>query len=171
MYVIFYPIMAVASGLFVLLTWILAPLLALTSDASGNLPKWLAWFQTFDNTLDAGWKVQGNFGDYLTNGVAPTGIKLWWYRVQWLWRNPGYGFDYWPLGMSFDSTQWTVRVSTARWWIATGPYGAFCIRSLASGVSLKLGWKVWAYWQNGAWAPSNYAWGPARRVPLCFTPK
>lgn len=170
MYVIFFPIMAVASMLFVLLTWIFAPWLALFANSAGNLPKWLSWFQTFDNTLDAGWNVQGNFGDYLKTGIAPTGLTLWWYRTLWLYRNPGYGFDYWLLGITFDSSQWTVRVNNARWWIATGPRGAFCVRSMASGVSLKLGWKAWAYWQSGAWAPSTFSWGPSRRTPICFTP-
>lgn len=171
MYLILYPIIAVASILLSVATWVLSPLLALTANAQGDLPSWLYWFQTFDNTLDAGWKVQGNYGTYLINGSVPTGITLWWYRVCWLCRNPAYGFDYWPFGVSFDATRWTVRVSNATWWIATGPNGMFCIKYLGTtGVGLKLGWKVWAYWSNGAWRPATYSWGPAHRAPVCFTP-
>ncbi|MBO1856862.1 hypothetical protein J4G52_25310 [Burkholderia cenocepacia] len=170
MYLVLYPFMAFASIFCVLLTWALAPLLALFVGADGNLPDWCYWFQTFDNTCDAGWKVQGNYGTYLVDGTMPAGITLWWYRVRWLWRNPAYGWDYWPLGIAFDAGQWRVVVNNARWWIAVGPRRAFCIRYLAtSGVGLKLGWKAWAYWQNGVWAPSSYSWGPSGRMPVCFT--
>ncbi|WP_175787601.1 DUF7338 family protein [Burkholderia anthina] len=170
MYAILYLFMALASLLGVAATWLLAPLLAFTADADGNLPRALHWFQTFDNTLDAGWKVQGSYGTYLQNGAIPTGPTLWWYRTCWLWRNPGYGFDYWPLGLEFYAAEWTVRVDSAKWWIATGPNGAFCVKYLGTtGVGLKLGWKAWAYWQSGAWAPNSYLWGPDRRLPICFT--
>lgn len=171
MFYFLYPFLALLSVLAVVVTWIFAPLLALTADSYGNLPRFLYWFQTFDNTLDAGWRVQGNYGTYLQDGRVPTGITLWWYRTKWLWRNPGYGFDYWPFGCAFDASQWTVTTNNDRWWIASGPNGRFCIRSLAPGVSLKLGWKAWAYWDNGAWKPDAYTWGPERRAPLCFTPK
>ncbi len=49
-----------------------------------RLPKWLAWFQTPDNSLwgDPGWRNEhcpAHWGDYLG-------------KVLWLLRNPGYGF-------------------------------------------------------------------------------
>jgi hypothetical protein len=170
MHIILYPFMVLASILGSATTWLLAPLLALTADATGNLPRWLRWFQTFDHPLDWGWNGQGCFGTYLIDGTLPTGVTLWWYRVEWLWRNPGYGFDYWPLGLAFDSAEWTVRVDNDRWWIATGPNGAFCIKQLGEGVRLKLGWKAWAYWHDSRWDGPESTWGPERRVPLCFTP-
>jgi hypothetical protein len=170
MNIILYPFMVLASIMGVLATWLLAPLLALTADAQGNLPRPLYWFQTFDNTLDTGWYKYGIYGTYLLDGTVPTGLTLWWYRVKWLWRNPGYGFDYWPLGMVFNADEWRVRVDNDRWWIATGPNGAFCIKQLGDGVRLKLGWKVWAYWRDGQWADPGYTWGPERRMPICFTP-
>ncbi|MEX3556196.1 MAG: hypothetical protein VB131_06320 [Burkholderia gladioli] len=170
MYLILYPFFAFTSWLMTVVTFVFAPLLALTADATGNLPKWLYWFQTFDNTLDAGWKVQGNYGSYHVDGAVPAGVTLWWYRTRWLWRNPAYGWDYWPLGVAIDVSKWTVRVNTVTWWIATGPHGQFCVRYLATkGVGLKLGWKAWAYWRDGAWMPEGYAWGPSRRAPLCLT--
>ncbi|HBO79562.1 MAG TPA: hypothetical protein DD502_15590, partial [Cupriavidus sp.] len=60
--------------------------------------------QTFDATLDEGWKG-GYFGQL---SASPTGITLWWYRSRWLQRNPGYSLDFSILGMPFIQTQWTV---------------------------------------------------------------
>ena len=169
MYLILYPLLVLASLLITLVTYMLSPVLAALAGSDGNLPRWLYWFQTFDNTIDAGWQVQGNYGTYLATGIAPTGLTLWWYRVCWLCRNPAYGWDYWPFGVGFDATQWRVFLNGANWWVALGPSGAFCVRSLAAGVSFKFGWKAWAYWQNDQWAPASYSWGPSRRAPLCFT--
>lgn len=177
MFLLLYPFLALVSLLLVALTCILAPLLVLSANSEANLPKFLCWFQTFDNTLDAGWKVQGNYGTYLKDGTVPAGFTLYWYRVRWLWRNPGYGFDYWPLGVAFNSADWAVLVDDGVWWIAFGPNGRFCVRYLATTkVGLKLGWKAWAYWndttplQKGSWKDASYSWGPDHRAPICFTP-
>ena len=45
-----------------------------------RLFKWLSWFQTPDNSLngDHAWEDKHSHS--------------WWSRVQWLWRNPFYGF-------------------------------------------------------------------------------
>lgn len=45
-----------------------------------RLPKWLHWFQTWDNSLN---------GDA---GFEAAHKPSWWSKVQWLWRNPFYGF-------------------------------------------------------------------------------
>jgi hypothetical protein len=45
-----------------------------------RLFKWLSWFQTPDNSLD---------GDH---GFQSLHNPCWWSKVQWLWRNPFYGF-------------------------------------------------------------------------------
>lgn len=45
-----------------------------------RLPFWLNWFQTWDNSL---------WGD---NGFKESHKSSWWSEVQWLWRNPFYGF-------------------------------------------------------------------------------
>jgi len=167
-----YVVLVLASLLFMVLAWILAPLLALTCDAQGNLPVFLRWFQTQDNTCDAGWKVQGNYGTYLTDGTVPTGATLWWYRTLWLWRNPGYGFDYGPLGVAVDTTQWRVVQNDSAYFVALGPRGKFCIKS-GGDRPMKLGWKIWAYWDDttNAWRPDSYTWGPRRRTSICFTPE
>ena len=52
-----------------------------TAKAVGpRLIKLFTWFQTPDNSLDgdAGWEAKHSHS--------------WWSRVQWLWRNPFYGF-------------------------------------------------------------------------------
>ena len=52
-----------------------------TAKAVGpRLIKLFTWFQTPDNSLDgdAGWEEKHSHS--------------WWSRVQWLWRNPFYGF-------------------------------------------------------------------------------
>jgi len=52
-----------------------------TAKAVGpRLIKLFTWFQTPDNSLDgdAGWEKKHSHS--------------WWSRVQWLWRNPFYGF-------------------------------------------------------------------------------
>jgi hypothetical protein len=88
---------AVGSIVVTLLAMILAPVLpAFASPTLGpcdnshatrvepRLPTWLAWFMTPDNSLygDIGWRTEH--------------CKHWhayWGQVQWLWRNPAYGFD------------------------------------------------------------------------------
>ena len=168
-----YPLLAVASVLFAALTMVLAPVLALTADAGGNLPGALRLFQTFDATLDAGWR-DGYFGTWKADGTAPAGWRLWWLRARWLWRNPGYTFDYQVLGCAFDSTQWAVRCckqgeSGNLLFFATGPLGRFNWTGRLGSIQWKLGWKAWNMWDsaNGRWSATP--WGTSWRVPLCAT--
>src|SRR5579859_1566097 len=98
MFYIIYPFFTIASLLFTLLTYVLSPILPAFMDKQGNLPKWLSWFQTFDNTLLAG--RQPAFG------WTGSDYKI---AMEWLCRNPGYTFDYYPLGVAWDQTQWTVK--------------------------------------------------------------
>lgn len=79
----------------VLLTWALAPLLALFYiNINGRewLIKPLRWFQTFDNPLDE-WRT----GDYYKhchwlNWDFAKAFHRYLARVFWLCRNPAYGF-------------------------------------------------------------------------------
>jgi hypothetical protein len=177
MYLVAWPFLALLSLLISGITWVIAPLLAVFTKGDGNLPKFLYWFQTFDATLDQGW-LQGSFGDYTTTGVKPTGWTLWYYRFRWLQRNPGYGFDYWPLGAAMDVSKWTVVRNDASWQIYKGPNGLFCIRSMKTGVAPKIGWKAWAYFNTTTNTDGSvtltaqdayYSWGPSHRVPICIT--
>lgn len=112
---------ALASICAVLLTWSLAPLLALTAFATedkttrqGNLPTWLRWFQTHDFPLDEVWRPStpaelwridglfiGNFRTFVGKTPADFHASAWLRylaRVFWLWRNPAYGFRAQVLG-------------------------------------------------------------------------
>jgi hypothetical protein len=88
-----YPFLVVINLIGTVLTFPLAFIFALLkADQDGwlnngtawgtgpRLFKWLSWFQTPDNSLDgdAGWQAKHSHS--------------WWSRVQWLWRNPFYGF-------------------------------------------------------------------------------
>ena len=100
----------------VLLTWLLAPLLALfytKIDGREWLIKPLRWFQTFDNPLDE-WRT----GDYYKhcqwiNWDFTKPFHRYLARVFWLCRNPAYGFAQWlgivPTGnevLRFDVGTW-----------------------------------------------------------------
>lgn len=90
---ILYPLYVVINLIGTVLTFPLAFIFALLkSDQDGwldngtkwgtgpRLFKWLSWFQTPDNSLD---------GDQTFKTLHKLG---WWSKVQWLWRNPFYGF-------------------------------------------------------------------------------
>ena len=91
---ILYPFLVVLNLIGTVLTYPLAPILALlwnTQDgwldnatkkgAGPRLYKWLHWFQTPDNSLDGDRTFESNFPE-----------NNWWSKCHWLWRNPFYGF-------------------------------------------------------------------------------
>lgn len=141
-----YPFMALVSVFFALLTWVLSPVLALLVQADGNLPKYLYWFQTFDNPVTAGKSAPYNwpYSQYVCN-------------VLWLIRNPAYGFDMFLLGASFQADEWTVVVDTPNKFFAYSKWGAFSYR----GAYFKWGWKAWARLSG---VPN---WTQYNRVPIC----
>lgn len=162
-----------------------APLFA---NSAGNLPTWLYWFQTFDATLDAGWR-DGYFTAKSPTGLStrlwyaflaaaclsysgtgiPTGFNLFMLRVRWLYRNPAYGFDYFAFGVAFVPAKWRVLRSvdtpTLSLFVAVGP--AFNLEYAGRYGELKLGWKAANYWNAGDWRTTP--WGPDWTAPLCFT--
>jgi hypothetical protein len=147
-----YPLMTIASILFYVLTMILAPLLALTADAGGNLPVFLRWFQTFDASLDEGAKY------------GYTGSK-WWIRTHWIWRNPGYTFDMNVLGIDWVPEEWlTVYAKNGVFFAYNSTNWAF---NFEYG-RIKLGWKAQNHydWPTGTWVPGNWAAFP--KIPICF---
>lgn len=141
---------------------------ALFASEDGWLPRWLSWFQTFDATLDSGWK--DNYAGYTMPSSA---LGRWWQRTKWLYRNPAYGFSYWALGRAFDETKWHVlvwrRSAEFEVFIAYGQ-GMFNVTYYGAQGTLKLGWKAWNYFDPGLsrWKP-GYVWGPEKRVPLAFS--
>lgn len=138
-----------------------------------KLPWIFRWLDTFDADLDQG----------VRDGTIK-GNSVYWNRVKWLYRNPTYGFSYYFLGITFDSTQWTQLEYTEGdpvtgfgfTYRASGPgifYNIHCIRKLPFlnvGVRLKMGWKAWNMRDPGSptgWAP--VPWGPIWRVPFVFS--
>jgi len=169
-----YPVLALLDFLFTnlvargLANW-WAPLFA-TADA--QLPRWLRWLETFDASLDEGWR--GGYFGVVWDGVTPGRWARYWLRVRWLYRNPAYGFSYWALGRDFDPKQWTVlafeQTPTRDLFHAVGPDGQFNLTYYGRWGTLKLGWKAWNYFDPDTrdWKP-GYVWGPLRRVPEVFS--
>ncbi|WP_407059060.1 hypothetical protein ACKZDW_13410 [Ralstonia syzygii subsp. celebesensis] len=138
-----------------------APLLA---DRNGNLPRWLAWFQTFDASLDAGWR-----DGYIAASWGDTPLRRFLARVYWLYRNPAYGWDYWALGVPFDPIGWRVvryiESDALTLFVAVG--NGFNVYYHGRFGMLKLGWKAWNCWEGDDWKPEPF--GPVWRLPLAFT--
>ena len=93
MNIILYPFYVVINLIGTVLTFPLAFVIVLFNSAQEGwldngskwgvgprLKSWLSWFQTPDNSLD---------GDH---GFQEKHNPCWWSKVQWLWRNPFYGF-------------------------------------------------------------------------------
>jgi hypothetical protein len=155
-----YPAMALLSLGFMLFSMLLVyPWLPLFANAQGEVPRYLKWFVTFDASLDEGWK-----GGYLHPRWGQSGFMRYLARLYWLYRNPGYGFDYDVLGLPFDQKQWrvlrTIESPTLVLFIALGP--AFNIYAHGRFGMLKLGWKAWNQWDGTQWKRT-----PWSKVPLC----
>jgi hypothetical protein len=90
--------MVIFSLILTIIAVIGSPLWVTFADSKGNLPNWLSWLQTTDNTLD---------GDYGWNDPTqhPVMNKLtpFWKRVCWMIRNPGGGFDQNVVGINITS--------------------------------------------------------------------
>ena len=161
-----YGFSVILSLLLTLLTWVLCIPLALCVKEDGNLPKYLYWFQTFDNTCDAGW--QQGYDGYDPND------PLWWNRCKWLARNPGYGFDYWLFGIAWDKNDWSVskwssQDAVPNYYSATSKQGYFSWTYSSKHIQLKFGWKSWGLFDRATGQFKDGQFGPEKRQPLCFT--
>jgi len=153
-----YPLFAILSLAITILSLLIFNwIVVLFADAQGNLPSWLSYFQTFDNTLDAGPQTYGS--TYLN-------------RVMWLMRNPAYGWDYYAFGLKWDSSDWTVRkftnTSTATFFLATSKSGGFNLYYEGRLGTYKLGWKAWNYFQATTGGFTGI-FGDNSHVPICLT--
>lgn len=137
-----------------------APLFA---NAGGWLPNWLAWVQTFDDTLDAGQR-DGKYSPNMPRYLA---------RVMWLYRNPTYGFDYWVLGMAFSGDEWFVVEYTDTEdkfkFYAVGPNGAFNYHAIIGPFRFKFGWKAWNMFDIKTLQWKKVPWGPQWRIPFVLS--
>lgn len=178
LYVLAYPFAALLALLFdvvakFLLNWIVAAF----ADVSGNLPRALKWFQTFDAPLDQG---AINRRDELIAGVGDTWAAFnpnpvsWFQRYKnralWLFRNTGYGFDYYLLGVQWHPEEWRVVrfVNTPELVLFIAIGRGFNIYAHGRYGMAKLGWKAWNLYQQdtGKWSA---AWGDGGRIPVTFS--
>lgn len=165
-----YPFYAAASIFITLFSCVFCNWwLPLFANAQGNLPKYLYWFQTFDNTLDAA--IQGGL---VPAAWANSKWKRYWARVYWLYRNPAYGFDYFLLGRDFNPSQCDLitfkqNESTIVFYCINGKRTYFNFYYSNSWCILKFGWKAWNSFNTETQAFSIGAWGT--RIPVCFTIK
>lgn len=130
-----------------ILTWILAPFLALLSMATGPVLPWGLWiFHTHDDDLDGGQHQKG--------WPPATGVSLWWQRTCWMYRNPSYGFDAYVLGFG-DPTKITEQHISGVW--DSGKAAEFyCMNNGTNYFSLRkqvpLGGKryikIWIGWKH-----------------------
>lgn len=170
MFFFLYPFLALLDLSVFILSWIFinwwVPVFA---NEDGWLPNWLKWFQTFDASLDSGWK-----DGYAGFSKPQTKFQLFWQRVKWLYRNTAYGFSYWALGQSFDPKEWTivkyVSNETVEVFYAKGPNGQFNYMYHGKWGRYKLGWKAWNYWDSDKNVWKTTPWGPEWRVPFVFSP-
>lgn len=156
-YKLWYPIASAISLLFGGTTYVFAPLIARAVREDGNLPWPLRLCQTFDATCFEGRKPQ--YGFVGTDTEAAT---------YWLRRNPGYGMDYYLLGIRFVYNEWTTEWDGVHF-KAKSTKGAFCYTGVWKGWRYKFGWKVWNMFDasTGTWK-IHPEWTKGR-IPLAFT--
>jgi hypothetical protein len=144
----------------VIFTYLIAvpitPLALFFVRADGFFPTWLCWLQTFDASVDQGWK-----GGYFTNTTpanwweriwsysgtgSPTGLNRYLLRIRWLWRNPAYGFDLYPLGIAYNPDNWIIEICN----VVNGQLQTFKAVtkdgryfSYIDSSNRKFGWKLW----------------------------
>ncbi len=141
------------------------------------LPRWLKWFDTFDAHLDTGLQM-GLYADLPWVAARP-----WLRRIFWLYRNTGYGFSYYVLGVPFVPSEWEVTD------YAETPDGAVHFEAVhtptagrfnrrfntyikSDGGIEKFGWKAWNMLDReklraGADHPwHDQPWGPRWRIPF-----
>lgn len=87
-----------------ILGMILAPVLPLFATHEAKLPRWLSWFDTYDNTLDGddGWKYEHLlFLNCKGDSLDP--VRIYLKRVCWLFRNTAYTFSRNVMGVEIEA--------------------------------------------------------------------
>jgi hypothetical protein len=152
---------ALLSIVAVLLTWVLAPLLALAAFVTedphtkqGDLPRWLSWFQSHDFPLDEiwrpsrgdePWRTDGlflkNFDRFVGKTPADFRVSRWLRylaRVYWLWRNPAYGFRAQVLGFAQAGAVTVLNTTRgAAWDTGANSWALYVAERPAAGVLVR----------------------------------
>jgi len=127
---------------------------ALFADDDGWLPNWLKWAQTFDASLDTGWKDKW-----------PKSNSLWWDRTKWLYRNSAYGWSYYILGCRWCAYHWLVVTNRADLVYMKSVEGYFYYYRDFGVIQIKLGWKA-SNMYSGERERFEGKWGPEYRIPI-----
>jgi hypothetical protein len=131
-----YPLLVPISWLMTLLSYVMSPIIAGISMATGsNQVPWLGWFYTHDASLDGGIEQSKDGYD-----PAAKGLKLWWQRVCWVCRNPAYGFVAGPLGFSAEASALIFETGS--------PYPPVKHWTV---IELKGGRRIFGYRNGGKW--------------------
>jgi hypothetical protein len=174
---------------FTLLAWIAAPVLPIFStmqmgacdnnnrqEIEPRLPAWLSWFMTPDNSLwgDGGWRTE-HCPDW----------NSYWGMVKWLFRNPGYGFE-WNGPLCAVISKLATVSFTGDTAIQNGPHGkeGYCftvitnpdgtrywhlylVKVIGGGycLNINLGWKLKTYAED----PERIKTQP--KAMFCFSPR
>jgi hypothetical protein len=113
-----YPLYALVSWTVTLLSFALSPLIAGISMVTGkkDVGGPLSYFYTHNASLDGG--VEQGVKGYDKDA---TGLSLFWQRVCWICRNPGYKFGSHVLGFKGEGSK--VLFNDGVWSIVQSPKG------------------------------------------------
>lgn len=174
-----YPFAAFAALVFDLASkFLLNWLVVLAANNEGYLPAWLKWFQTFDASLDQGMLARrrevadGLGGDTWAafNPYPQTTFDTYKNRALWLFRNSGYGFDYYLLGVAWNPAEWRVvryvETDTLVLFVAVGR--GFNVYAHGRYGMAKLGWKAWNLY-NKQTGKLEGTWGDAGKIPITLS--
>lgn len=97
--------------------WPLTPIIVLFAK-QGQLPNWLSWFGTPDNSLDGddGWRKESR--TFLNEN---TKLKRYINRCFWLWRNTLYGFNHAVMSLQCNGQEMLVKRGTPN--VSNGTHG------------------------------------------------
>jgi hypothetical protein len=119
---------------------------------------------------------EGELGDTTWSGFNPdpeNWFETYLNRAKWLFRNSGYGFDYYLFGIKWFPQEWTkvkfYNTSELVIFIASSP-DAFNIYYHGKYGMYKLGWKAWNMFSPNQIGPQfGGVWGPENKIPICFS--
>lgn len=142
-----------------------APIFA---SEDGWLPRWLYWFQTPDADLDRGFR-DGN-GDSIENSFVHWLYFKFRYvrRVFWLYRNSAYGFSYYVIGIPYLPSEWSIVEcgDNGMPFYAVGLNGAISRHFEWRGLQIKIGYKVWWYFDVNS---KKFILLKNTRIPFVFS--
>lgn len=142
--------------LMTLIGLVIAPVLPLLANSKGKLPKILAWFDTYDNTLegDDGWKNE-HLLFLNVKGDMLDPLRIYLKRVCWLLRNTAYTFSRNVIGVDVaesDVVSWNGTQNVGNRPLHEGKLFATCnnrfmfyyVKKTFKGKCLRvyLGWKL-----------------------------